>query len=90
MEDPTEVSGIFNWMLEGLHRLGVNHDFALSKTTKEIILEFKRTSDPIGSWIEDNCIFEVEGFVSRKAAFEDYKNYADQELGKTPETERRF
>ena len=77
-------------MLEGLHRLGVNHDFTLSKTTKEIILEFKRTSDAIGAWIEDNCIFDVEGFISRKAAFEDYKNYADQELGKTPETERRF
>jgi P4 family phage/plasmid primase-like protien len=90
LDESAEVSGIFNWMLEGLHRLGVNHDFTLSKTTKEIILEFKRTSDPIGAWIEDNCIFDVEGFVSRKAAFEDYKNYADQELGKTPETERRF
>jgi hypothetical protein len=40
--------------------------------------------------MEDNCFFDVEGFVSRKAAFEDYKNYADSELGKTPETERRF
>ena len=54
------------------------------------MLEFKRTSDPIGAWMEDNCIFDPEGFVSRKAAFEDYKNYADQELGKAPETERRF
>ena len=90
LNDSAEVSGIFNWMLEGLHRLGVNHDFTLSKTTKEIILEFKRTSDAIGAWMEDNCIFEVDAFVSRKAAFEDYKNYADSELGKTPETERRF
>jgi len=90
LDDSAEVSGIFNWMLEGLHRLGVNHDFTLSKTTKEILLEFKRSSDAIGAWIEDNCILDVEGFVSRKDAFEDYKNYADQELGKTPETERRF
>ena len=90
LNDSAEVSGIFNWMLEGFIRLGINHDFTLSKTTKEIILEFKRTSDPIGAWMEDNCIFEADGFVSRKAAFEDYKNYADSELGKTPETERRF
>ena len=90
LNDTAEVSGIFNWMLEGLHRLGENHDFTLSKTTKEILLEFKRTSDAIGAWIEDNCVFDVEGFVSRKEAFENYKNYADQELGKTPETERRF
>ena len=33
-------------MLQELHRLGVNHDFTLSKTTKEILLEFKRTYDP--------------------------------------------
>jgi phage/plasmid-associated DNA primase len=54
------------------------------------MLEFKRTSDPIGAWMEDNCIFEADAFVARKATFEDYKNYTDQELGKTPETERRF
>ena len=90
LEDSSEVSGIFNWMLEGLHRLSVKGDFTLSKTTQEVILEFKRTSDPIGAWMEDNCTFEVDGFVFRKAAFEDYKNYADQELGKAPETERRF
>jgi hypothetical protein len=90
LSDPIEVSGIFNWMLAGLHRLWTNNDFSVSKTTQEVMLEFKRTSDPISAWIEDNCIFDPEGFVSRKAAFEDYKNYADQELGKAPETERRF
>ncbi len=90
LSDPAEVSGIFNWMLEGLHRLWKNNDFSVSKTTQEVMLEFKRTSDPISAWMEDNCIFDAEGFVSRKAAFEDYKNYADQELGKAPETERRF
>ena len=90
LEDPVEVSGIFNWMLEGLHRLSVNGDFTLSKTTQEVILEFKQTSDPIGAWMQDKCIFEVEAFVFRKTAFEDYKNYVDQELGKAPETERRF
>ena len=83
LDNPAEVSGIFNWMLEGLKRLDKNRDFTLSKTTQEIMLEFKRLSDPIGAWVEDNCIFDVEGFVSRKAAFEDYKNYVDQELGRS-------
>ena len=88
LEDSLEVSGIFNWMLEDLHRLSLNGDFTLSRTTQEVILDFKRISDPIGAWMEDNCVFDVAGFVSRKAAFEDYKNYCDQELGKAPETER--
>jgi P4 family phage/plasmid primase-like protien len=90
LENSGEVSGIFNWMLQGLHRLGVNGDFTLSKTTQEVILEFKRTSDPFGAWLEDKCIFDVDGFILRKSSFEDFKNYCDQELGKAPETERRF
>ena len=90
LEDQREVAGIFNWMLEGLHRLERNHDFTLSKTAQENILEFKRISDPIGAWLGDKCIFDVEGFVTRKAAFEDYKTYVDQELGKAPDTEKKF
>ena len=90
LKDPVEVSGIFNWMLEGLHRLRQNNDFSVSKSTQEMMMEFKRISDMIGAWLEDNCIFDIDGFISRKVAFEDFKNYVDQELGKTPETERRF
>jgi P4 family phage/plasmid primase-like protien len=90
LDNPVEVSGIFNWMLEGLRRLDKNQDFTLSKTTQEIILEFKRLSDPVGAWVEDNCLVGPEESVTRKAAFEDYKNYVDQELGKTPDTERKF
>jgi uncharacterized short protein YbdD (DUF466 family) len=31
-----------------------------------------------------------EEFFCRKVGFEDYKNYVDQELGRVPDTERRF
>ena len=47
-------------------------------------------SDAIGAWIEVNYVVEVEEFMLTKEAFEDYKNYADQELGKTPVTELLF
>jgi hypothetical protein len=66
LDDPAEVSGIFNWMLEGLHRLGVSHDFTLSKTAKEILLEFKRTSDAIGVWMEDNSSLRLKGLFQEK------------------------
>ena len=48
------------------------------------------TSNPIGAWIQDNCVFYLDAFVSRTGAFEIHKNYADQELGNTPRTERMF
>ena len=90
LSDPVEVSGIFNWMLEGLRRLDKNHEFTLSKTTQTMMLEFKRLSDPFGAWVNDHCVLRSEGRLSRNAGFEDYKNYVDQELGRSPETERRF
>ena len=90
LSDPVEVSGIFNWMLEGLQRLVKNGDFTISKTTQEVMLEFKRLSDPFAAWVEDNCVLGSEEFFCRKVSFEDYKNYVDQELGRVPDTERRF
>jgi P4 family phage/plasmid primase-like protien len=90
IEDSAELSGIFNWMLDGLHRLGLNGEFTLSKTTKEVALELKRTSDSVGAWVSERCVFHVEGYVSRKNAFEDYKGYCDQDLGVAPDTEKFF
>ena len=90
LSDPVEVSGIFNWMLEGLRRLVRSGDFTISKTTQEVMLEFKRLSDPFAAWVEDNCVVGSEEFFCRRVSFEDYKNYVDQELGRVPDTERRF
>jgi P4 family phage/plasmid primase-like protien len=90
VNNPSEMSGIFNWMLEGLKRLLQNNEFTLSKTTQNMMLEFKRLSDPISAWLEENCTLEAEGFVSRKDAYEDFKVYVDGELGMTPDSERKF
>ena len=37
------------------------------------ILIFKQSSDAIGAWMKDNCIFEIDSFVSKKAASEAIK-----------------
>jgi P4 family phage/plasmid primase-like protien len=89
-ENASEKSGILNWMLVGLNRMQANNEFTLSKTTQEMMLEFKRLSDPISAWLEENCIFDSEAYVSRKGAYEDFKAYVDEELGMTPDSERKF
>lgn len=89
LSDPNEVSGILNWMLDGLHRINRNKGFSKSKTTIETITEFKRVSDPIGAWLDDNCIFGLYYYIPRKVSHEDYKLYCDN-LNVTPETDRKF
>lgn len=89
LSDPNEVSGILNWMLNGLHRLSQNHDFTKSKTTTETMTEFKRASDPIGAWLDDNCVFGTDYYLPRKKSHEDYKLYCE-DMNATPESDRKF
>jgi DNA repair exonuclease SbcCD ATPase subunit len=58
LDDADEVSGILNWMIEGLHRLLINGFFTQSQIEKETITEFKRVSDTIGAWLEERVVFE--------------------------------
>jgi len=89
LDDKDEVSGIINWMIEGLLRLVQNNDFTKSKSQTETILEFKKVSDTIGAWLEEKCVFELDQKLDRKIAYEDYKEYADS-LGTSPETQNVF
>ncbi len=89
LSDPNEVSGILNWMLEGLHRLAKNRDFSKSKTTAETMTEFKRASDPIGAWLDDNCVFGLDYYIPRKLSHDNYKLYCE-DMNAAPETDRKF
>lgn len=86
---PEEVSGIFNWMLEGLCRLLKNKEFRKSKTSEETKTEYMRVSDPYNAWLIDCCVFLPVGRLTRQEAYNNYRDYAD-ELGATPDSPRVF
>jgi P4 family phage/plasmid primase-like protien len=87
---PKETSGILNWMLEGLYRLKENGQFSTSKTIEETKAEFMRVSDPFRAWLNDYCVFLPEAYLTRKEAYNSYRDYTDGELGATPDSERTF
>jgi len=89
LSDPNEVSGIANWMLTGLHRIARNKGFSKSKSTTETMTEFKRASDPIGAWLDDNCVFGLDYYIPRKVSHDNYKLYCE-DMNATPETDRKF
>jgi putative DNA primase/helicase len=89
LSDPNEVSGILNWMLEGSTRLRKNNDFSSSKSTNDMKIEFKRLSDSVAAWLDDNCVFGVDYHILRSVSFEDYKNYCVT-IQTTPISDRQF
>ncbi len=78
LSDPDEVSGILNWMLEGLQRLLENEAFTVTKSQRETIIEFQKASDPPAAWLSERCEFDVKGSILKTDAYEDYKNYCDE------------
>lgn len=89
LNDPEERSGILNWMIEGLQQLIQNEQFTLSKTQTETITEFKRNSDPIAAWLEDNCVFGPDYYIPRTVSYYNFKEYAE-ELGADPGSDKKF
>lgn len=60
-----ELSGFFNWALEGLHRLLENGRFSTSRTVEETREDYIRKSAPIKAFAMD-CIERVAGSVVPK------------------------
>lgn len=89
LEDPEEVSGILNWMIEGLHRLNRNKDFTKTSSTEETKLEFKRASDTVMSFIDEQCLYDKLQVYTREELYDIYKDYCDS-YGLVIEEEKQF
>ncbi len=89
LSDKDEVSGILNWMIEGLQRLLINCKFTVSKSQQETKLDFKRSSDPFNAWLEENCVFGKDYYIPRSVGYPDYKEYCFN-LQTEPKGEKAF
>lgn len=71
-----ELSGIFNWSLEGLIRLHTqNWTFTYSKSTEEIRLEYVRKSDPIGAFVMDCLAQKQDGQITKPELYSAFRRY---------------
>ena len=74
-----ELSGFFNWFLEGLKRLRTNHwRFSNSRSTTEIREDYIRRSSPIQAFLID-CVQEnAKGDIVKQDLFKEYCEYCRQ------------
>ena len=73
-----EVSGIFNWALEGLERL--RHQYWImtkSAYMEDCHNEFKRATNPLQSFIEEECVIEANAKVYSKELRKYYIQYCE-------------
>jgi P4 family phage/plasmid primase-like protien len=71
-----ELSGIFNWSMEGLRRrVERGGHFVQPKTGVELLEVMEELSNPIGTFVNDALEFDVEGFVCKDDLFACFKHW---------------
>jgi len=72
-----ELSGIFNWSMEGLRRrLARGGAFIQPKSGESYLELMSELGNPIGSFVEDTLIFDPLGSVSKDDVFTCYSHWA--------------
>jgi putative DNA primase/helicase len=69
---PNELSGIFNWAIEGLDRLFKNKCFSNSKTIEQVRELYLCASNPLKTWVDENVEETFEGEID---ADEGYRQF---------------
>ena len=73
----TELSGIFNWAMEGLARRLKRGGYFLQPTSGREYLELmQEIGNPMGTFAEDALEFELTAYASKDDVFRCYKHWA--------------
>jgi len=87
-EKAGELPGIFNWAIEGLHRLRNQNGFTKSEMVRQSVEEYRDDANPVRIFIKEN--FEPsDSAVRTSAAYHFYCRWAEQN-GFRPVNERNF
>jgi putative DNA primase/helicase len=73
-----ELSGIFHWSLIGRERLWAQQDFTESDETNRLLLDYRRSNNPVLCFLEDECELDPGdmGFeVSKSDLYNRYEAY---------------
>lgn len=76
--DPGELSGLFNWAIEGLERLFKNNSFSRSKTTEETRDQYIRLSDPMAAFVLDKVEQDYQNYVTKENLYNAFVEYCKE------------
>lgn len=84
-----EMTGIFNWALDGLDRLNAQQHFTVPASSRQVVEDLYNDASPETQFIEETCVWDKDGVVSKLALYERYRMWC-HEKGKTPKADNAF
>lgn len=85
-----ELSGVFNWVLEGLNRLLEQRHFTKCGAATKAVEEYKISSDSVKQFISENGYKkDAEKIAEIKLLYTDYKNFCIED-GYRPVNKKNF
>lgn len=71
-----ELSGVFNWVLQGLKRLMEQKRFSTCEASKAQVAQYKKESDSVQMFLdENNYIKNTDKFIALKELYPNYKSF---------------
>jgi putative DNA primase/helicase len=74
----SELSGVFNWVLEGLQRLLLQESFTPCEAARKTLDQYRKESDSVAMFIEEvnyEKVFERDKATSLQAMFSEYRTF---------------
>ncbi|MEI8280391.1 MAG: phage/plasmid primase, P4 family, partial [Bacteroidota bacterium] len=71
----SELSGVFNWVLDGLKRVLVQRKFTECTEVKDAVEEYRTMSDSIRMFIDENGYEKSSNHTSLALVYEQYQEY---------------
>ena len=86
----TELSGVFNWVLKGLHRLLSQKKFTVSNTVNDMLNNFRKDSDSVLVFLaEENLVTDNLNEMSLKLLYDMFYKSCKESLLK-PVSKQKF
>lgn len=76
LTDKQELSGVFNWALEGLERVLLNRKFTNESTVEETKALYLRKSSHIVEWLNDNVVEDPTGEIEKDELYSRFRRYS--------------
>lgn len=74
-----EISGLFNWSIEGLKRLLVAGEFTNTKTTDEMREIYQRLASPIKAFVDDCLEMESSSHITKDELYTAFCKYCTEQ-----------
>ncbi len=78
LSDENELSGLFNWAIEGLERLMRSGKFSYNKTSEEIKMIMQRQNNPLVAFVDEALKQEDGNKISKETMYRIYSKWCQE------------